>query len=193
VKPSVATLLTGSATPTPCDEGFCQIAEAVDVPENAPPGVHHLRGLAWVAVIVVNAALNFVAQKLSREKKPALFRHSERSKLPCLPPPQIGEMTQLRELDVNGDCVTDMPATITALDRLRRLGVSWSGHSDELVPMPRWIARMDALKELTLFLCRFSDLDPAIGDLPRLESLQIAGALTHVDAFPNLGSLPSLT
>jgi Leucine-rich repeat (LRR) protein len=109
----------------------------------------------------------------------------------CLLPPEIGEMTGLRELFLNGDCVLNMTENIVRLPNLRLLHVSCYGDSTPC-PMPRWISRIPSLEELHLFLCRFSEIDPNINELINLSALCFQGALSAVREFPSLSKLQKL-
>ena len=109
----------------------------------------------------------------------------------CLCPPEIGKSPKLKRLDINGDCVLNMPESISAIPTLKTLSVSYYGDTTPC-EMPKWITALSQLEHLHLYLCYFSAIRPDINNLVNLQSLSIIGALSAAHEFPMLSNLKKL-
>ena len=108
----------------------------------------------------------------------------------CLIPQEIGEMKALKTLNINGDCVMNMPESIENVTSLESLQIAY--YDAPSCPMPIWITRMRQLKQLILFLCYFTKIDASINNLVNLRELHIVGALSAASDFPSLSGLQNL-
>ena len=109
----------------------------------------------------------------------------------CLIPPEIGMTPRLERLDTNGDCTLNMPESIVQVSTLKTLVVNCYGDVAPN-PMPKWITDLAQLEQLHLYLCYFSSIDPAVGNLKNLRELTIIGALSAAHEFPSLSNLKKL-
>ena len=125
-------------------------------------------------------------------------------------PDWLGELTELRTLDLENCGVTELPESMTRLGRLRKLRLSHTS----LAVWPDWLAdlplailyldgmdlrsvpptvlRMSALEVLALDDNNLTALPEEIGDLRKLRALYLA--MNRLRELPDtLGSLPDLT
>ena len=109
----------------------------------------------------------------------------------CLIPLEIGEMSNLKKLDVTGDSVLHLPESIHKVSSLKVLTVSCYGDIAPC-PMPRWITSLTQLEELYLHLCQFTEIDMAINNLSNLKTLCLWSSLSVVNDFPVITNLKKL-
>ena len=108
----------------------------------------------------------------------------------CLLPAEIAEAKVLKSLSLNGKSAVRVPETITTMKELRSL--EYSDYCEVPIPMPRWIAKMEGLDELYFNVCKLTDIDPNIANLPNLNTLCFWHALSYTAYIPNLSNLKNL-
>jgi len=84
-------------------------------------------------------------------------------------PPEIGQLTALRELEVYGEQLTALPPEIGQLTALTKLNLA----KNRLTALPPEIGQLTALKELNLSHNELTSLPPQIGQLKSLMYLYL--------------------
>ncbi|HMU77228.1 MAG: leucine-rich repeat domain-containing protein [Bacteroidetes bacterium] len=84
-------------------------------------------------------------------------------------PPQVFELTQLRELNVSRNHLTELPEQIYKLNNLQRL----YANNNKLTALPQRIGTLKNLQTLTLDRNRIEVLPPEMGMLHNLEVLSL--------------------
>ena len=103
-------------------------------------------------------------------------------------PPEIGQLSQLTELDLHDNQLTSLPPQICQLTRLDWLNLA----HNQLTSLPPEIGQLAQLKELSLQYNRLTSLPPEIGQLTQLKELSLFGnQLTTLP--PEIGQLTQLT
>jgi hypothetical protein len=109
-------------------------------------------------------------------------------------PPEIGQLTNLRELDlsgVGGACnnrIKELPPEIGQLSNLQTLDLSWNFN---LTKLPQEIGQLSKLRILDLSINRIEELPPEIGYLTNLQELDL-NSNPIAKLPPELCSLPNL-
>ena len=102
-------------------------------------------------------------------------------------PPQIGELTHLHELRLDGNQLTALPPEIGQLTKLWELRLD----GNQLTALPPEIGQLTNLKTLALEGNKLTALPPEIGQLTNLRELQLNGnQLTALP--PEIGQLTNL-
>jgi Leucine-rich repeat (LRR) protein len=102
-------------------------------------------------------------------------------------PPEIGQLTNLRELWLGGNQLTALPPEIGQLTSLEALGL---GHN-QLTALPREIGQLTSLGRLGLVGNQLTVLPPEIGQLTNLRRLELDdNQLTVLP--PEIGQLTNL-
>lgn len=83
-------------------------------------------------------------------------------------PDEIGEITNLETLLLQGNGLTHLPASIGKLTKLRKLVV----YSNELTSIPSTIGNLVELRELDLHRNQIKELPSSVGNLEKLERLK---------------------
>lgn len=86
-------------------------------------------------------------------------------------PPEIGHLTELRELLLTNHQLSELPPEIGKLKKLERLSLS----DNRLSSLPPEIGKLSALKELYLLRNHLTSLPPEIGGLEHLQELYLWG------------------
>ncbi len=86
-------------------------------------------------------------------------------------PPEIGQLTELRTLMLDGNQLTELPPEIGQLTELRTLWLD----GNQLTRLPPEIARLSHLQVAMLSENQLAELPPEIGRLTRLEELRLDG------------------
>ena len=94
-------------------------------------------------------------------------------------PTSIIKLKNLIRLHLNDNKLTKLPSEIGDLKELRRLDVSYN----QLVSLPTSIQKLNQLEELRLNANRLTELPSEIGDLKKLEWLGVSGNLLRSDAI----------
>ncbi len=103
-------------------------------------------------------------------------------------PPEIGKLTALTELSLDGNQLTQLPPEIGKLTALTELWLS----GNQLTQLPPEIGKLTALTELWLDGNQLTQLPPAIGKLTALTRLWLdSNQLTQLP--PEIGKLTALT
>lgn len=102
-------------------------------------------------------------------------------------PEAIGQLTQLRSLDLAGNQLSTLPGAIGQLSMLQRLDLS----GNQLRTLPEAIGQLSQLQELYLRGNRLSTLPEAIGQLSQLQRLFLRSTQlgTLPEALQNLEKL----
>ena len=102
-------------------------------------------------------------------------------------PPEIGQLTALKELDLRGNRLTALPPEIGQLTALKWLGLK----GNHLTALPAEIGQLTALEALDLIGNRLTALPPEIGQLTALKELDLIG--NQFTALPaEIGQLTAL-
>jgi hypothetical protein len=90
-------------------------------------------------------------------------------------PPRVFEMTDLEELDLSENELTELPKDILRLTKLRVLVLEGKAfdYSNHWTALPPWIGDLGALEVLDLGDGKFSSLPPEIGKLTKLRYLNL--------------------
>ena len=103
-------------------------------------------------------------------------------------PAEIGRLSALRELDLDGNELTSVPAEIGQLTSLEKLYLG----DNQLTSLPAEIGQLTSLRELDLSGNRLTSVPANIGQLTSLKVLNLIGnQLTSLPA--EIGQLTSLT
>ncbi|MEQ1905986.1 MAG: COR domain-containing protein, partial [Pirellulaceae bacterium] len=104
------------------------------------------------------------------------------------PPPEIGQLKNLRELYLHGNCLTGLPPEIGQLQNLSELYL----HDNCLTTLPTEIGQLQRLTTLTLHNNRLSSLLPETGQLQNLTTLSLFK--NNLTVLPSeIGQLKKLT
>ncbi len=101
--------------------------------------------------------------------------------------PEIGLLTELRELTINDNDLTNLPAAIFTLSNLRKLQVQ----SNSLSNLPFGISNLNQLVELDLRNNQIGELPEEIGQVKSLVKLHLWGN-NIISLPPEIGNLSSL-
>lgn len=82
-------------------------------------------------------------------------------------PPEIGQLSELQVLWLNGNRFEQLPPEIGQLRNLRRLRL----HKNHLAALPPEIGQLTELRDLTLYSNQLIALPPQIGNLHKLQRL----------------------
>ncbi len=85
-------------------------------------------------------------------------------------PPEIGQLSNLKELEVGGNQLTELPDWIGQLSNLKELEVG----GNQLTELPDWIGQLRNLKELWVYNNQLTELPASIGRLTKLEILSVS-------------------
>jgi internalin A len=103
-------------------------------------------------------------------------------------PPEIGKLAALKELDLSNNQLTRLPPEFGQLSALRMLFLS----NNQLTSLPSEIGQLAALTELLLYDNQLTSLPPEIGQLTALSMLNLSNnQLTSLP--PEIGQLSALT
>ena len=102
-------------------------------------------------------------------------------------PPEIGQLTSLQTLNLDGNQLTALPPEIGQLTSLQTLGLD----GNQLTALPPEIGQLTSLQTLNLDGNQLTALPPEIGQLTSLQTLKLDGnQLTALP--PEIGQLTSL-
>jgi hypothetical protein len=102
-------------------------------------------------------------------------------------PPEIGELSNLRHLNLERNNLTDLPPEIGQLAHLESLVLDYN----QLTSLPPEIGQLTDLRVMSLLLNDLTSLPPEIGQLTNLETLSLAvNQLTSLP--PEIGELTNL-
>ena len=103
-------------------------------------------------------------------------------------PPEIGDLTALKELRLGNNSLTTLPREIGQLSSLTRLYL----HDNQLTSVPETLGQLSSLRELYLFGNQLTSIPETLGQLSSLTELYLNNnQLTNVPE--TLGQLSSLT
>jgi len=135
---------------------------------------HHKDGGSW-------SGLPRNRQALMQCTKLILWRLD----LACLPP-EIGNLVNLKSLELDIDSLTELPPEIGNLVNLKSLELFAS-----LTKLPPEIGKLVNLKNLELYIASLTELPPEIGKLVNLENLWLSGD-HFTELPPEIGNLVKL-
>jgi internalin A len=102
-------------------------------------------------------------------------------------PPEIGQLTSLQELTIDGNQLTTLPPEIGQLTSLQKLVL----YRNQLTTLPSEIGQLTSLQELWVGRNQLTTLPPEIGQLASLETLGLAE--NQLTTLPSeIGQLTSL-
>jgi internalin A len=102
-------------------------------------------------------------------------------------PPELGQLTQLRELSLNRNQLTQLPPELGQLTQLQWLVLS----VNQLTQLPPELGQLTQLQRLNLFNNQLTQLPPELGQLTQLRELYLSNnQLTQLP--PELGQLTQL-
>ena len=105
-------------------------------------------------------------------------------------PENLGNVTRLKELDLSGTAIKELPSSIEHLTRLTLLTLR---RCKKLVCLPSTICNLKSLECLDLFGCSyFGNLPENLGNVKGLKSLDLRETATK-ELPSSIGHLPSLT
>ena len=124
--------------------------------------------------------------------RPALSRDGSRVSLAnrglTSVPGWVGDLTSLRELDLTGNELTDLPEFLVGLATLTKLQLA----ANRLTSLPEWLADLTEVSELDLSANNLTSLPESIENLKGLTALYLSGnGLTDMPSW--IGSLTDLT
>ena len=93
-------------------------------------------------------------------------------------PTSIQKLNQLEWLDLSGNKLTELPSEIGDLKELRTLNV----RKNQLVSLPTSIQKLQQLEDLDLSYNKLTELPSEIGDLKELRRLNVTGNPLTSDA-----------
>jgi Leucine-rich repeat (LRR) protein len=128
-------------------------------------------------------------------------------------PESLGQLTQLRSLNLSGNQLATLPEWLGRLTQLQSLNLSsnqlatlpeWLGRltqlqslnlsNNEVAVLPEWLGRLTQLQSLALFAIRLKALPEWLGQLTKLQSLNLSGnqLVTLPESLGQLTELQSL-
>lgn len=86
-------------------------------------------------------------------------------------PESLGQLSQLKVLDLDGNQLTNLPESLSQLSQLQTLVLS----TNQLYELPKWLGELSQLRALHLSDNQLSTLPESLGQLSQLQELYLGG------------------